>query len=227
MINEKFEVNIIKKVNYLFKPKVTVIIPVFNVEKYIIKCLDSIINQKLIEIEIIVINDGSTDNSLQIIENFVKNNERVLILNQINNGLSEARNTGIKYSKGEYIYFIDRDDYLDDNCLFDLYNEAVTKNLDIIFFDANSFLDEKGENNKLELIKKFDDYIHYYHRKGNYEGILKGTEMFIKMKQNNEYITSACLQFIKKDFLLRLVYHFIQVLYMKIFIFIYSNTTSK
>ena len=137
MINEKFEVNVIKNVNYFFKPKVTVIIPVYNVEKYIIKCLDSIINQKLIEI--IIVNDGSTDNSLQIVEIFVKNKERVLILSQKNRGLLEARNTGIKYSKGEYIYFIDGDDYLDDNCLFDLYNESVTKNLDIIFFDTIHF----------------------------------------------------------------------------------------
>ncbi len=203
MINEKFEVNIVKNVNYLFNPKVSVIIPVYNVENYIIKCLDSIINQKLYEIEIIVVNDGSTDNSLQIVESFAKNNDRILILSQINRGLSEARNTGIKYSKGEYIYFIDGDDYLDDNCLFDLYYEAVTKNLDIIFFDANSFLDEKRENNKPELINKFNNYLHYYHRKGNYKEILNGTEMFLKMKQNNEYRTSACLQFIKKEFYIK------------------------
>ena len=204
MINEKFEVNIIKNVNYLFNPKVSVIIPVYNVEKYIIKCLDSIINQKLNEIEIIVVNDGSTDNSLQIVESFAKNNDRILILSQINRGLSEARNTGIKYSKGEYIYFIDGDDYLDDKCLFDLYNEAVTKNLDIIFFDSNSFLDEKIENNETDLIDKYNYFLHYYHRKGNYTGILKGTEMFIKMKKNYEYRTSACLQFIKKEFYIKI-----------------------
>ena len=100
------------------------------------KCLDSIIKQTLYEIEIIVVNDGSTDNSLQIIQNFTENNFRILILSQDNRGLSEARNTGFKYSKGEYIYFIDGDDYLDENCLFDLYYHGITNNLNIIFFNT-------------------------------------------------------------------------------------------
>ena len=202
-VNEKYEVTIIKNANYLFKPKVSVIIPLYNLEKYIIKCLNSVINQKLNEIEIIVVNDGSTDNSLQIVENFAKNKNQILILNQINRGLSEARNTGIKYSKGEFIYFIDGDDYLNENCLFDLYHEAVTKNLDLIFFDANSFFDEKSEKNKQDLINQFNYYLFYYHRKGKYKGILKGTEMFLKMRQNKEYRTSACLQFIKKEFYIK------------------------
>ena len=110
-------------------------------EKYIIQCINSIINQKLNEIEIIVVDDGSSDNSLQMIQNFTKNDSRILIITQINRGLSEARNIGIKYSKGEYIYFIDGDDYLNENCLFDLYTHAIKNNLDIIFFDAEPFLD--------------------------------------------------------------------------------------
>ncbi len=200
LINVKFEINIIKNVNYTFKPKVTVIIPVYNVEKYIIRCLDSIINQKLHEIEIIIVNDGSTDNSLQIVQNFTKSNNNILILSQDNRGLSEARNTGFKYSKGEYIYFIDGDDYLDENCLFDLYNEAIINNLDIIFFDAISFLDETREKIQPELINIFNNYLNYYQRKNKYEGILNGTQMFLQMKENKEYRTSACLQFIKKEF---------------------------
>ena len=200
LINEKLEVHIIKKTNYQFKPKVSVIIPVYNVEKYIIKCIDSILKQKLYEIEIIVVNDGSTDNSLQIIQNFTANNSRIKILNQDNRGLSVARNTGFKYSNGEYIYFIDGDDYLDENCLFDLYNEAINNNLDIIFFNADSFLDEIEETVDTILIGKFNKYLIYYHRKGNYERILNGTQMFLKMKQLNEYRPSVCLQFIKKEF---------------------------
>ena len=203
LINEKLKVHIIKKTNYLFKPKVSVIIPVYNLEKYIIKCLDSIIKQKLYEIEIIIVNDGSTDNSLQIIQNFTQNDIRILILSQDNRGLSETRNTGFKYSKGEYIYFIDGDDYLDENCLFDLYNEAINNNLDIIYFDADSFLDEIREEANPHLIKQFNNYLKYYHRKSKYEGILNGTQMFLKMKKQKEYRPSSCLQFIKKEFYIK------------------------
>ena len=131
----------------------TVIIPVYNVEKYIIKCIDSILKQKLYEIEIIVANDGSTDNSLQIIQNFTANNSRIKILNQDNRELLVARNTGFKYSNEEYIYFIYGDDYLDENCLFDLYNEAINNNFDIIFFNADSFLDEIEETVDTILIE--------------------------------------------------------------------------
>ena len=203
LINEKFEVHIIKKTNYLFKPKVSVIISVYNVEKYIMKCIDSIIKQKLYEIEIIIVNDGSTDNSLEIIQNFIKSNIRILILSQDNRGPSEARNTGIKYSKGEYIYFIDGDDYLDENCLFDLYNHAIKNNLDIIFFNADSFLDEIKEEISPQLINKFNHYLNYYHRKGKYEGILNGTQMFFNMEKEKEYRASVCLQFIKKEFYIK------------------------
>ena len=100
------------------------------------KCLDSIIKQTLYEIEIIVINDESTDNSLQIFKKFIEKNIHILILSQDNRRLSEARNNEFKYSKGDYIYFIDGDDYLDENCLFDLYYHGITNNLNIIFFNT-------------------------------------------------------------------------------------------
>ena len=96
----------------------------------------------------------------------------------MNHGLSEARNTGFKYSKGEYIYFIDSDDNLNENCLQDLYNEEISNNLDIIFFDPDSFLDEIREETNPLLIKKFNNYLKYYHRKFKYEGILNGNNVF-------------------------------------------------
>ena len=158
---------------------------------------------KIKGIEIIVVNDGSIDNSLQIALNYTKNDNRVLILSQINRGLSEARNTGVKFSKGEYIYFIDGDDFLDENCLFDLYNKAFNNNLDIIYFNAEPFIDDLKEKINPKLINVFNDYISYYNRKGNYEGILNGTEIFSKMIEENEYLSSACLQFIKKEFYMK------------------------
>jgi glycosyltransferase involved in cell wall biosynthesis len=197
LAKQKHEENIIKKYNYSFKPKVSVIIPIFNVEDYIIECLDSISNQTLKEIEIICVNDGSTDNSLSIIEEYSKNDNRIIIINQINRGLSEARNTGVKYSNGEYIYFIDSDDYLDQNALLELYNQGKKDDLDIIYFDADSFFSDINSTN---LKKKMKFYIDFYHRKFNYSEILEGKEMFYEMEKNDEFRHSACLQFIKRKF---------------------------
>ena len=112
MINKTYEIKIIKKANYVFKPKVSVIISIYNIEQYIIECLDSISNQTLKDIEIICINDGSTDNSLNLIKNYAAYDNRIHIISQVNRGTSEAKNIGFKYAKGEYIYFIDGDNYI-------------------------------------------------------------------------------------------------------------------
>ena len=195
IVNKNSE-KIIKKSEFLIKPKVSVIISIYNIEKYITKCLDSISNQTLKNIEIICVNDGSTDNSLNIIEKYAMNDNRIQIISQINKGLSESRNTGVKYSKGEYIYFINGDDYLELNALLELYNNAKKKNLDILLFDGNSF------SNKLNLTgeKNIEFYSNLYLRKNNYSMIFKGTELFLIMKQNKEYSPYVALQFIKKKF---------------------------
>ena len=201
LVNKNIKEIIIKKSNYLFKPKISVIIPIYNVENYIIQCLMSISKQKLKEIEIICVNDGSIDNSLSILQKYAENDNRIMIISQINRGLSEARNVGFKYSNGEYIYFIDGDDYLDENGLFELYNKAKENNLDIVYFDADCFFDKTYGANK-ELKENLELYKNYYIRKHNYNKILKGTEMFLKMVKNKEYRSSACLQLIKKNYYL-------------------------
>ena len=96
--------------------KVSVIVPVYNVEKYLHRCLDSIINQTLKEIEIICVNDCSTDSSLNILEDYKDKEDRIIIINhQKNLRLAAARNSGMKVAKGEYISFIDSDDYIENN----------------------------------------------------------------------------------------------------------------
>ncbi|MDR1195919.1 MAG: glycosyltransferase [Endomicrobium sp.] len=116
---------------YMNIPKVSVIIPVYNVEKYLKQCLDSITNQTLRDIEIICIDDSSTDNSLNILYDFAKKDERVKILRQQNFGAAAARNAGLEAAAGEYVSFIDSDDWADVNFLDVLYNEAKTKDADI------------------------------------------------------------------------------------------------
>ena len=95
--------------------KVSVIVPVYNVEKYLSRCLESLINQSLKDIEIICINDGSTDNSLQILKQFAYKDNRIKIINQTNSGQSVARNKGLAIASGKYIGFVDSDDWIDND----------------------------------------------------------------------------------------------------------------
>jgi glycosyltransferase involved in cell wall biosynthesis len=125
------------------KPKASLIIPVYNVEKYLEKCLDSAVNQTLQDIEIVIINDGSTDNSLEICKRYAKKDPRINLITQKNGGLSAARNTGIKAATCEYIAFLDSDDYLDPSMMEDTYKKALTENLDIVIFQYNQ-VDESG-----------------------------------------------------------------------------------
>ena len=123
------------------QPKITVIIPVYNVENYLHQCLDSIINQTLREIEIICINDQSTDESLSILEQYAKEDRRITVLNQINAGAGAARNKGLKIAKGKYLSFLDSDDFFELDMLEKAYNACVSENADFVVFRCNRFND--------------------------------------------------------------------------------------
>ena len=114
--------------------KVSVIIPVYNVEEYLRQALDSVINQTFDDIEIICVNDGSTDNSLKILEEYAGLDNRILIINQTNKGVSVARNVGINQATGEYIIFVDPDDWIEDNLVEEAYKKIYKENLDIVSF---------------------------------------------------------------------------------------------
>ena len=109
--------------------KVSVIIPAYNAEKTINKCLDSLLSQTLDDYEVIVINDGSTDNTKSILNSY---NDRIKVISKKNGGIGIARNLGIREAKGEYITFVDSDDYVDSKLLEDYYNFAVSNNLDLV-----------------------------------------------------------------------------------------------
>ena len=111
--------------------KVSIIVPVYNVEKYLSECLDSLISQTLSDIEIICVNDGSKDSSLEILEKYAQKDKRIVVINQENSGVSTARNTGMKCANGEYIGFIDSDDWIDSDFYEKLYNSAKSNDADI------------------------------------------------------------------------------------------------
>ncbi len=135
--------------------KISIIIPVYNVNAYLQECLESILNQDLKEIEVICINDGSTDNSLEILKNYQKKDSRIIIINQENKGQGEARNAGIEAGKGEYLFFVDPDDYIEGNTLSKVYSFAKENNSDIVWFDYRTFNEYSGEVKE----KKFPEYL--------------------------------------------------------------------
>lgn len=124
-------------------PKVSVIIPVYNGYNYIPQCMDSILNQTLKEIEIIFINDGSTDSSLDLLKQYENLDERIKVLNQKNSGPSVARNRGMKCATGEYIGFIDIDDYIEKDMYEKLYDMANKLNTQICMCNYNEIYVEK------------------------------------------------------------------------------------
>ena len=114
-------------------PKVSIIVPVYNVEKYIDRCLDSLIHQTLKDIEIIIINDGSTDRSFEICEKYAEKDSRIKLYSKENEGLGLTRNYGIKRAAGTYIAFLDSDDYIDKDFYEKLYFNIKKMNNDIVF----------------------------------------------------------------------------------------------
>jgi len=110
---------------------VSIVVPIYNVEKYLQKCIDSLLNQTYKNIEIILVNDGTLDNSLKICEFNQKNDSRIKIISQKNGGLSKARNTGLENATGEYICFVDSDDYVNEFYVEKLLKNAIETNSDI------------------------------------------------------------------------------------------------
>lgn len=129
---------------YAPNPKVSVIIPVYNTYKYLNDCLKSIFNQSIDEFEVICINDGSTDNSLDILKKYMVSNENLRVFSVENNGQGAARNFGLTLARGEYIYFLDSDDWVFENTLKNLYTKSKNDDLELLFYQSRNYLDNKG-----------------------------------------------------------------------------------
>lgn len=121
------------------RPKVSVIIPVYNVEKYIRQCLESVIHQSLLDIEIIVVNDGSPDKSPGIVREYMEKDQRIYLIEKENGGLSSARNAGMRAASGQMVMFLDSDDYLEKNACEKIYEVYKNTHADVIIYGANLF----------------------------------------------------------------------------------------
>ena len=148
--------------------KISVVVPVYNAEDYLDECLNSIINQSFQDLEIICINDGSSDASLEILDEFAKGDSRVKITNQQNQGLGAVRNKGITLAQGDYIYFADADDYLELNAFEELYEISEKHSVDFTMFKLNNFNDATKEpidveyNNMPYLKERVKDSVFSY-----------------------------------------------------------------
>ena len=141
-------------------PKISIIVPVYNVEKYLSTCLDSLINQTLKDIEIICVNDGSTDNSLNILNEYAKNDPRIIVINKENSGPGACRNLGIEKATGEYIQFADSDDWIEKETCEICYQKAIEYNVNMLSFNANEIHTKKTfpihyYNTNFLILKKF------------------------------------------------------------------------
>lgn len=176
--------------------KISVIIPVWNTEKYVGECIDSILAQSIIkDLEIICVNDGSTDSSLEILRGYEKQYEQIKVIDQVNGGLSFARNAALEQACGKYVYFMDSDDLLTSFALEELWKVCEDKKLDVLYFSGTSFYENQ------ELTEAHSAFSNAYYRKGNYKEVLTGEKMLVELRQNKDYMSSACLQIIRRDFL--------------------------
>lgn len=171
---------------------VSVVIPVYNVEKYLNECVDSMLKQTYSSYEIILVDDGSTDSSGSICDEYAAKDNRISVIHKANGGLSSARNAGLEKAKGKYVYFLDSDDYIVEQAIKSLAEKAENDSSDIVFFDAVSFADEEDN------FKVSQNYI----RKHSYKTD-KGAKVFSEMQKNDEFHSAVPLLFIKKDLLVK------------------------
>lgn len=175
------------------KHKVSIIIPMYNVEKYLKDCLESVVNQTLKSVEVILIDDGSTDGTANIAQQYQEKYDFIKIFYQQNKGQSAARNVGIEQATGEYIYFLDSDDFIEIDSMERLYNIANEENLGLILFNGISFSEDYQIN---ETQKK------HYKKKNEYSNVKSGTHIFNELVRNKDYTCSPCLLFINKTILI-------------------------
>lgn len=139
---------------------VSLIIPVFNVEEYLEECLESIINQSFSDYEVILVDDGSTDKSKSIINTYEKRFNNIKILSQNNKGVSEARNLALKHAAGEYVLYVDSDDFLKSNMLDVMVNKAEKSKADIIICNYTFYYGDDNENNRVFNYNTLEDKLY-------------------------------------------------------------------
>ena len=185
----------------LSKVKISIIIPVYNTENFIEESLFSVLSQSIREIEIICVNDGSIDKSKEILQKIAFLQNRIILINQENKGVSSARNAALKFAIGEYLLFLDPDDMFRYEALNDLLNIAKKEKVEVIYFDAYVYF----MPGIIHDIKK----VNYYKRNKSY-GLMTGKDLFSNIIMNEQFSDSVCLMMIKRKWLNSIKIKFIE-----------------
>mgnify|MGYP004551121371 FL=1 len=165
--------------------KISVIVPVYNVEKYLSVCIESVINQSFTDWEMLLVDDGSTDGGGMLCDRYAAADERIHAIHQLNGGLSAARNTGLSHASGKYVLFLDSDDYIVRHALQTLYDMAEENAAQEVLFEP-FLVDETG-------CAFFEPTLSsYYTRHMPYPGVYRGPELFAAMKKNGDYFPCVC-----------------------------------
>lgn len=170
--------------------RLSVIIPVYNVENYIAKCLDSVLSQSDETVEVICVNDGSPDNSRQIISNYITKYKNIKCIDRPNGGLSAARNTGIENATGKYLLFLDSDDYLSENIVGAMYQQIEAENLDILLGNIQWVY----ETGKVVQEKQIRDIV---------STVQTGEDCFNALIETDYYVPMAYNVICRRDFVVK------------------------
>lgn len=172
----------------MLNPQISIIVPIYKVEKELGRCVNSLIHQTLKNIEIILVDDGSPDKCPQMCDEYAKQDNRIKVIHKVNGGLSDARNDGLMQARGQYILFVDSDDYIRHNACEILYSNAAKDDLDIVVADAIKIENET----ELPVVRG----------EVSLNKIMRGTR-FLKEQLTDNYMNmSACFNLYRKDFLI-------------------------
>ncbi len=167
---------------------ISIIVPVYNVEKYLDRCIQSILNQTYPYFELILVDDGSSDNSGKMCDEYAKKDDRIIVIHQENNGLSSARNKGIENSKGEFLSFVDSDDWISKDYLKEMYNEQKKTKADLVICNIDCITLHDNKYNSLNYESPIVDEI------------FDSKTMLQKLMENNNwYYVVACNKLYKKS----------------------------
>lgn len=180
--------------------KTSVIIPLYNTEEYIGECLESVLQQTQKDIEIIVVDDGSTDRSLEVVKEYQKENDNLKVVCQENKKLGAARNFGMSLAAGEYICFLDSDDLLEKNALEELYKKASVNNLDFVTYDLKCFGGDEADEKRYR----------FYDRSclGIEDRVYRGVDFWKYYEKEHQPVISACSLYLSRRFVERYDFRF-------------------
>lgn len=176
------------------RPDVSVVIPVHNTAEHLAECVRSVLDQTGVSLEVICVDDGSSDASGEVLDQLSANDERITVIHQANAGPSVARNRGIEVTRGRYVCFIDSDDWWREDALASLVREAKAGEVDLLLFDAVAYREAGVDDRTWARFRTYYDRAHY-------EGVRTGPELLAAMRAVREYRVSPCLYLIRGDYL--------------------------